>query len=169
MVLSIQFYVYFDEKTMPTYQDKKKHIYAYRRRKRAFKYIEKLGKIIGKSSTKDIKLFENKINDLWWEIQEKLGFFENFSQRHELRGSAIDKKIKSGESRLADPLAYYICPKCGKPGYLFSPNLDGSKLDLYMLHILWSEKKVEFCHLGKTKINQILVLTPPIEGILAFH
>jgi len=154
---------------MSAYEKKKKHIYAYRRRNRANKYIEKIGKIVKESGPKDIKKIMDRINDLWWEMQEKLGFWTNFDQKYELNGDRIDRKIKTGESRLADPIAYYICPKCERKGYLFSPNLDEDKLDLYMLHIILDEKKAEFCHLGKTKINQILILTPPIEGILMFH
>jgi hypothetical protein len=70
-----------------------------------------------------------------------------------------------GESRLADPIARYICRVCGKPGYLFSPNIDEGKVDLYILHLLWKEREVKVCHIKKTKRNQILVLTPPTEGI----
>jgi len=154
---------------MSKYQAKKKHIYAYRRRNRASRYIEKLGKIVEESSTKDAKKIEGEVNDLWWKIQDKLGFWEDFNQKYELEGDELDRKIKTGESKLADPVAYYICPRCGKKGYLFSPNLDDYKLDLYMLHIVWDEKRGEFCHLGRTKTDQILILTPPIEGILMFH
>jgi len=158
---------------MSGYLKKKEHIYAYRRRERASRYVQKLDKIVQESSKKDVEQLMDQINDLWWTMQDKVGFFENFlsqggefSQRGELRESVLDKKIRMGESKLADTVAYYICSKCGKLGYLFSPDLDGRKLDLYMLHILWPEKQIEFCHLGKTKSHQILVLTPPTEGIL---
>jgi len=169
MLLSIQFNVYFDGKVMSTYQQKKKHIYAYRRRKRAQNCINKLAQIIEESSPKDLDRLMKLVNDLWAKIIVELGWLDNIDFRREARESAIDRKIRMGESRLADPLAYYVCRKCGRKGYLFSPNLDEYKLDVYMLHILWPERKVEFCYLGRSKIDQILIQTPPIEGILAFH
>ena len=154
---------------MSTYPVKKKHIYDYRRRKRALNYIRKLGKIIEESSTKDLKKLLDEVNALYWNIQGKLGFWEGFNQKYELEGDELDKKIKTGESELVDPIAYYICRKCGRKGYLFSPNIDEHEHDLYILHIIWDEKKAEFCYLGKTKTDQILILTPPIEGILTSY
>lgn len=154
---------------MSSYLVKKKHIYAYRRRKRAEKYIQKLDQIIQESSTKDLKRLMNKINDLWWKIQEKLGFFDDFKPWREIRKSKLEKKIESGESRLAVAAAQYICPSCSRKGYLFAPNLNGEKLDLHVLHILWKEKEVHICHIGKTKRNQILILNPPKEGILTLR
>ena len=154
---------------MSAYRVKKKHIYAYRRRKRANKYIQKLDDIIEISSTKDLKRLMNKINDLWWKIQERLGFFDDFKAWREVRKSNVEKKIEKGESRLAVAAALYICPSCRRKGYLFSPNLDGEKLDLYFIHILWEEKEARFCHIGKTKRRQILILSQPEEGILTLR
>lgn len=169
MVISIPFYVYLDEGNMSTYPQKKKHIYAYRRRKRAHKYVQKLDEIIEKSSTKDLKRLESKINDLWWKIQGKLGIFDDLVPSRELRKSKLEKKIESGESRLAVATAQYICPSCGKRGYLFSPALDRQKLDLYVLHIFWKEKEVHICPITKTKRNQILISERPREGILTLR
>jgi hypothetical protein len=154
---------------MSNYHLKKKHIYAYRRRKRAHKYIQKLDEIVEESSTRDLKRIMNRINDLWWKIREKLGFFDDFKPWREIRKSKLEKRIESGESRFAVAAAQYICPSCSKKGYLCSPNLNGEKLDLHVLHILWDEKEVHICHIGKAKRNQILILDRPKEGILTMR
>jgi hypothetical protein len=148
------------------YPKKKKHIYAYRNRKRAQKYVQKIDLIVDQMSKNDVERLMNRVNELWWKMEEKVGFFDDLVPTREIRDGVLDKKIERGESKLTIPVARYICSKCGKLGYLFSPDLDGYKLDLYMLHILWPEKQIEFCHLGKTKSHQILVLTSPTEGIL---
>jgi len=154
---------------MSSYPAKKKHIYAYRRRKRAKKYLQKLDKIIDESSTKDLKKIRDKINDLWWKIQENLGFFDDFSPWREFRKSKLEKKIEKGEVRFGVAAAQYVCPVCSKKGYLYSPDLEREKLDLYVLHIFWKEKEAEICHIGKTKRKQILIETLPKEGILTLR
>ena len=154
---------------MSTYQAKKKHIYAYRRRKRACKHIDELDKIIEASSIKDLKRLLTLVDDLGWKIREKLGWFDNLKRDETTRKTTLEKKIESGESRLAVAAAKYICPSCGRKGYLCSPDLDRQKLDLYFLHILWEKNEVHTCHIGKTKRNQILILDRPREGILSLR
>ena len=154
---------------MSTYPVKKKHIYAYRRRKRARKHIDELDKIIDVSSTKDLKRLLTPVDDLGWKIRVKLGWFDDLKRDETTRKTTLEKKIESGESRLAVAAAQYICPICRRGGYLFSPDLDRQKLDLYVLHILWEEQEARFCHLTKTKRDQILILDRPQEGILTLR
>jgi hypothetical protein len=146
------------------YAEKKPHIYAYRRRKRANSYFEKLEKIVDVSSIKDVKQLESKLEDLQFRIYAKLGVFDSL-KGEETRKDPLQRALKKG-SRIADPVAYYICPKCRRKGYLFSPNLDEDKVDLYALHILWNEQQMQVCHIGKCRRNLILVRSPPSEGIL---
>ena len=151
---------------MSTYPVKKKHIYAYRRRKRARTHIDKLDKIIDVSSTKDLKRLLTPVDALGWKIRVRLGWFDDLKRDETTRKTRLEKKIESGESRLAEAAAQYICPVCQRKGYLCSPDLDREKVDLYVLHILWEEQGVHICHLGKTKRNQILIVDRPREGIL---
>lgn len=152
---------------MSTYQHKKKHIYAYRRRKRARKHIDELDKIIEASSIKDLKRLLTPVDDLGWKIRVRLGWFDDLERDETTRKSTLEQKIEKGESRFAVAAAQYICPICRKPGYLFSPDLDRQKLELYALHIFWKEKEVHFCRITKTKRNQILISQRPREGILS--
>jgi hypothetical protein len=133
MVLSIHLNVYFDGQIMSSYSKKKEHIYAYRRRKTATLCVEKLNKIVQESSKKDVKRLMDKVNELWWAMAEKLGWLDNIPKGGERSETALDKKIKMGLIKDVNPVARYICPVCGKPGYLFSPNLDleGREFDRY--------------------------------------
>ena len=149
---------------MSSYAKKKPHIYAHRRRKRAHSHVEKLKKIVEVSSIKDAEQLQSKLDDLMFRIYEKLGYFDSL-KGVEKRRDPLQRALKKG-SRLADPVAYYICPKCRRKGYLFSPNLDEAKVDLYALHILWNEQQMQVCHIGKCRRNLILVRSPPFEGIL---
>lgn len=143
---------------------KKKHMDAYRRRNSASNYVKKLENIIEVSSKKDVKRLLSKLDYLMAGIYEKLGYFDSL-KGVEKRRDPLQRALKKG-SRLADPVAYYICPKCRRKGYLFSPNLDEAKVDLYALHILWNEQQMQVCHIGKCRRNLILVRSPPFEGIL---
>jgi len=156
---------------MSTYHEKKKHIYAYRRRKKAQKYINELDRIIEDFSVKDAKKFLNPLNELFWKIYEKLGWLDNIPKRGERWETPLDKKMKMGLIKDVNPIARYICPVCGKPGYLFSPNLDleGREFDRYILHIEWPEKKTKFCHVSKVKTHLIMISVVPVEGILTMH
>jgi len=168
MVLSIHINVYFDDLTVSSYLKKKKHIYAYRRRETAARCVEKLNKIVQESSKKDVERLMDSINHLWWDMEEKLGWFDNIPKGGERLEPPLDKKVRMGEIWFTERIARYICPECGRPGYLFSPNLDleGTELDRYILHIIWPEKKTEFCHISPVKTHLIAIGDKPVEGIL---
>jgi hypothetical protein len=156
---------------MTSYLKKKEHIYAYRRRKTAALCVHKLTKIVQKSGNKDVERLREDINDLFWVMEEKLGWFDNIPKRGERSEPPLDKKLKMGIIREVNPIARYICPVCRRPGFLFSPNLSlqGRDFDRYILHIEWPEKKTEFCHVPTVKTNLILISAVPAEGILTMH
>ena len=156
---------------MSSYSKKKAHIYAYRRRKAAARCVEKLNKIVRESSKKDVERLINSINNLWWGMEEKLGWFDNIPKRGEHWEGPSDKRMRTGLIKDMNPIARYICPVCGRPGYLFSPNLDlrGREFDRYILHIKWPERKTEFCHVSKVKTNLIMISMVPAEGIVTTH
>lgn len=149
---------------MSSYLEKKKHIYAYRRRKTAALCVQKLNKIVQESSKKDVKRLMSNVEKLRLEMGEKLGWFDDIPKGGERLVPPLEKKIITD----VNPIARYICPACGRPGYLFSPNLDlkGRKFERYILHIEWSERKTEFCHVPPVKTNLILISAKPVEGIL---
>jgi len=169
--LSIQQHVYFDDQIMTSYLKKKEHIYAYRRRKTATLCIQKLNKIVEVSSNKDVERLIDGISNLWWAMEEKLGWFDGIPERGERLEPPLDKRVRMGLIRDVNPIARYICPVCRRPGFLFSPNLDlqGRDFDRYILHIEWPEKKTEFCHVPTVKTNLILISAVPAEGILTMH
>jgi hypothetical protein len=153
---------------MTSYLKKKPHIYAYRRRKTSTLCVQKLNKIVQESSNKDVQRLMKSINNLLWAMEEKLGWFDNIPKGGERWETPLEKKVRMGEMNFVNIIASYICPKCGRPGYLFSPNLDlkGKKFDRHMLHITWPEKKTEFCQISKVKTHLILISNSPAEGIL---
>jgi len=171
MFLSIHINVYFDGLTVSSYLKKKEHIYAYRRRRTATLCVEKLNKIVQESSNKDVSRLMDKVNELWWAMVEKLGWLDDIPKRGERSEPPLDEKVKMGLIKDVNPIARYICPVCGRPGYLFSPNLDlkGREFDRYILHIEWPERKTEFCHISKVKTSLILISAVPAEGILTMH
>lgn len=153
---------------MSSYLKKKEHIYAYRRRKTAARCVEKLNKIVQESSKKDVERLVRGIDRLSLYMGEKLGWFDNIPKGGERLEPPLDKKVRMGEIWFTNRIARYICPECGRPGYLFSPNLDleGRELDRYILHIAWPEKKTEFCHISSVKTHLIAIGDKPVEGIL---
>jgi len=153
---------------MSSYFKKKEHIYAYRRRKTAALCVEKLKEIVERSSKKDIERLMDPVNRLWWDMEEKLGWFDNIPKGGERWEAPLDKKVRMGEIWFTNRIARYICPECGRPGYLFSPNLDlqGRELYRYILHIAWPEKKTAFCHISAVKVHLIAIGDKPVEGIL---
>jgi hypothetical protein len=156
---------------LSSYLKKKEHIYAYRRRKTAVLCVEKLNKIVQESSKKDVERLMDKVNNLWWDMEEKLGWFDDIPKGGERSETPFDKKMKMGLIKDVNPVARYICPACGRPGYLFSPNLDleGREFDRYILHIKWPEQKTEFCHISKVKTHLIMISVVPVEGILTMY
>jgi len=170
MYLSIRLYVYLVELVTKYYSEKKKeHIYAYRRRESIRRHIDRLEIILEHLNRKDLELLDRRLDALRFNIFDRLGYFDELNLKLETEIDRLERRIEEKKSFLADPIAYYVCPNCKEKGYLCSPNLDEHKLDLYMLHIDWNEKTMNFCHLGKTRENLLLILTPPVEGILQFH
>ena len=108
------------------------------------------------------------VNRLWWAMEEKLGWFDDIPKGGERLEPLLDKKVRMGEIWFTNRIARYICPECGRPGYLFSPNLDleGGELERYILHITWPEKKTGFCHISSVKTHLIAIRDKPVEGIL---
>jgi hypothetical protein len=153
---------------MTAYSKKKPHIYAYRRRKMALLHIQKLNKIVEASSKKDVSRLLSPVNDLFWKMEEKLGFFDGIPKRGERMETLYDKKWKAGLLRDVTPIMQYVCPICRRPGFQFSPNLDleGRELERYMLHVDWPSKKTEFCRISGVKTDLIQISSCPIEGIL---
>jgi hypothetical protein len=171
--LSIHLNVYLDgdvmtPKSEQTYDQKKPHIYAYRRRRVAKNIVEKLAKIIEESNNKDALKLERSVNELWWKIQEKLGAYDDIPIRGERKETYTDKKIKSSLTVDTQPIGQYVCPVCKKPGFLFSPNMDlnENELRLHMLHIDWPTKQTRFCELNSIRRKLILIKAEPVERIL---
>ena len=158
-----------EEKNHPKFYNpmKQKNIYDHRRRRSASNYIEKLKKAVEVSNKKDVNLMRSELDELIFSIYDKLGYFDSL-KGIEKRKDPLQRRLQKG-ARIADPVGKYICPVCKKIGFLFSPNMDERKIDLYMFHILWEEKEVQMCHIGESKRDRILVLSRPSEGILTLR
>jgi hypothetical protein len=172
MALSIRNIVYFDganvtSKSSQPYAKKKPHIDAYRRRQSATKAIKKLEKIIDNSSVSDLEPIRRGIEKLVGRILDLNGFWDGIPKSGERKETSMDKKIKAGAVDV-EPVIRYICPKCHKAGFLFSPNLNLSENELkrYMLHIEWPSKETHFCELPDIRKKDIAIMNEPVEGIL---
>ena len=155
---------------MVSYDKKKKHIYAYRRRKTAKSCIEKLVEISKKMNEKDLGTLRERVHDLLLDMEIKLGYFDDVPGGGEIWKLSDERKNEEVPA-FVHPVARYICPVCRKPGYLFSPNLDPEvdKLDRYILHISVSKESNRLCKITPLKSPLILISTVPSEGIITVN
>ena len=157
---------------------KKKHIYAYRRRNFAKNCLIKLNQISSEMSKKDLKKLDKMISALSFDLVIKLGVFDNISEGKKIL-ELFDKRKSVEEERKEEreaekpvfiqPVACYVCPKCKKAGYLFLPNIDteASKLERYILHVPTTGEPPSMCKIQAWKLdNLILIMKTPTEGIV---
>jgi len=146
-----------------TYQKKKPHIYAYRRRKAASHCLEKLQKIVNQSSVKDCEKLEKQFSKLWWKMNdEKLHIFDLVPEG----GEVNDKHVEESKMRTVRPVMRYLCPVCKRPGYQYSPKLklETSKFPRYMIHFSFDDETFRVCELPEGKIQHFILSNVPDEG-----
>jgi hypothetical protein len=161
-----------------TYPQKKKNIYAYRRRNFAKKCITRLNQISTEMSKKDLKELDKKVSALSFDLAIKLGVLDNIFEGKKIL-ELFDKRKTVAQERKEErktekpvfiqPMATYICPKCKKAGYLFLPNIDteASKLERSILHVPTTGEPPSMCKIQEWKLdNLILIMKTPTEGIV---
>ena len=161
-----------------TYPQKKKHIYAYRRRNFAKKCTIKLNQISSEMSKKDLKKLDKMVSALRFDLAIKLNVFDNIPEGKKIL-ELFDKRKTVEEERKEEreaekpvfiqPMATYICPKCKKPGYLFLPNIDteASQLERRILHVPTTGEPPSMCKIQEWKLdNLILIMKTATEGIV---